>query len=75
VAVLDDFRTLEMVHAGQRRVTRQTQDKGWRDEWVAFTKAIRTGGEAPIPYEQLMGVTKAMFAVMESLRTGKTILI
>jgi len=73
VAVLDDFRSLELVHAGQRRVVKKAQDKGWYGEWVAFSKAIREGGEPPIPYEQLVGVTKATFAVMESLRAGKTI--
>jgi len=51
------------------------QDKGWYGEWVAFTGAIREGGEPPIPYEHLIGVTKATFAAMESLRTGKTILV
>jgi hypothetical protein len=42
---------------------------------VAFTRAIRDGSEPPIPYEQLVGVTKATFAAMESLRAGKTISI
>ncbi len=75
VAVLDDFRSLELVHAGQRRLVKKAQDKGWYGEWVAFSKAIREGGEPPIPYEQLIGVTKATFAAVESLRTGKTIII
>jgi predicted dehydrogenase len=75
VAVLDDFRSLEVVHDGHRTVTRQAQDKGWYNEWVTFSKAIREGGEPPIPYEQLVGVTKATFAAVESLRTGKTIII
>jgi predicted dehydrogenase len=70
VAVLDDFRSLEMVHDGRRKVTKKAQDKGWYGEWVAFTKAIREGGGPPIPYEQLVGVTRATFAAMESLRRG-----
>jgi predicted dehydrogenase len=56
-------------------VTRKAQDKGWYGEWVAFARAIRDGIEPPIPYEHLVGVTKAMFAAIESLRTGKTILV
>jgi hypothetical protein len=40
-----------------------------------FANAIREGGQPPIPYEQLIGVTKATFAVMESLQTGNKILI
>ncbi len=70
VAVLDDFRALETVRDGRRKVVKQAQDKGWYDEWVAFAKATRTGGEPPIPYEQLVGVTKATFAAVESIRCG-----
>lgn len=75
VAVLDDFRKLEMVHDGQHRIARSMlrQDKGHFGEWQAFVKAIREGGQPPIPYDQLIGVTRTMFAVVESLRTGKTV--
>ena len=73
--MLDDFRSLELVQDGRRTVTRKSQDKGWYNEWVAFGCAIREGSEPPIPYEQLIGVTKATFAVIGSLRTGKTIQI
>ncbi|HTX93272.1 MAG TPA: bi-domain-containing oxidoreductase [Anaerolineales bacterium] len=70
VAVLDDFRTLETIRDGHRRVVKKAQDKGWFGEWVAFTTAIQAGGEPTIPYEQLIGVTKATFAAVESLRSG-----
>lgn len=73
VAVLDDFRALEMVHDGRRTVTKKAQDKGWYSEWVAFVHAIREGSQPPIPYEQLVGVTKATFAAMESLRGGQNV--
>ncbi len=54
-------------------MVRKRQDKGWEDEWVAFVNAIRSGGQPPIPYEQLIGVTRATFAAMESLRKGERI--
>jgi hypothetical protein len=44
------------------------QDKGFTNEWKAFAKSIREGGAPPIPYEQLIGVTKATFAAVESIR-------
>ncbi|MEW6029088.1 MAG: bi-domain-containing oxidoreductase [Chloroflexota bacterium] len=73
IAVLDDFRALELVSDGNRKTTRSAQDKGWRDEWLAFSKSIREGGEPPIPYKQLVGVTRAAFAAVESIRSGEAI--
>jgi predicted dehydrogenase len=70
VAVLDDYRSLEMVRDGQRKVIKSAfkQDKGHFDEMQTFAQAIRAGGPAPIPYEQMIGVTNAMFAAVESIR-------
>jgi predicted dehydrogenase/threonine dehydrogenase-like Zn-dependent dehydrogenase len=68
IAVLDDFRSLELIRDGRGKTIKLAQDKGWKDEWVAIARAIREGGKPPIPYEQLVGVTKATFAVRESLR-------
>jgi len=70
VAVLDDFVSLETVHNGKKSVRKGAQDKGHVNEWIAFTRSIREGGAPPIPYEQLIGVTKATFAAVESLRTN-----
>ncbi|MEW6285857.1 MAG: bi-domain-containing oxidoreductase [Chloroflexota bacterium] len=70
VAVLDDFVSLQVVKDGKKKEQRGAQDKGHVNEWKAFVKAIREGGEPPIPYEQLIGVTQASFAAVESLRTG-----
>jgi predicted dehydrogenase/threonine dehydrogenase-like Zn-dependent dehydrogenase len=77
VAVLYDFRSLETVHDGRRKVIRSRlqQDKGHKAEWEAFTRAILGGGQPPIPYEQLFGVTKATFAAVDALRIGERIKI
>ncbi len=68
IAVLDDFVALQTVKDGKRKEERGAQNKGWVDEWKVFARAIREGREPPIPYEQLIGVTQATFAAMESLR-------
>ena len=73
VAVLDDFRSLLTVKDGKRTEERGAQDKGWRGEWLAFASAIQESGQPPIPYAQLLGVTRAMFGVMESIRGGSSI--
>jgi predicted dehydrogenase/threonine dehydrogenase-like Zn-dependent dehydrogenase len=69
IAALDDFRALETVENGRRKTIKGTQDKGWQDEWIAFANAIRNGGQPPIPYEQLIGVTKATFVAVESIQS------
>jgi predicted dehydrogenase/threonine dehydrogenase-like Zn-dependent dehydrogenase len=69
VAVLDDYVSLTTVKDGKKKVESGAQDKGWRAEMSAFAEAIKSGGEAPIPYEQLIGVTKSTFAAVESIRS------
>jgi predicted dehydrogenase/threonine dehydrogenase-like Zn-dependent dehydrogenase len=73
IAVLDDFVSLTTVKDGKRKEERGAQNKGWVDEWKVLAKTIREGGEPPIPYEQLIGVTKATFAAVESIRSGNKI--
>ncbi len=73
IAVLDDFVSLQTVRDGKKKEVKSAQNKGWVDEWRVFAKAIREGGQPPIPYEQLIGVTKSTFAAVESIRKQQTI--
>lgn len=73
VAVLDDYVSLTTVKDGKRKEEKGAQDKGWKGEMAAFAEAIQSGGEAPIPYEQLIGVTKSTFAAVESIRSRNPI--
>ena len=77
VAVLDDFRTLELVSQGKRRVihSRLRQDKGHRAEWEAFSQAMIAGGPPPIPYEHLFGVTEATFAALDAIRSRQPVFL
>jgi predicted dehydrogenase/threonine dehydrogenase-like Zn-dependent dehydrogenase len=75
VAVLDDFVSLQITKDGKRTEERSSQDKGWVNEWKAFANSIRDGGEPPIPYQQLIGVTRVTIAAVESIRTSKSISI
>lgn len=77
VAVLDDFRRLETVHNGQRKTVqaRLGQDKGHRDSWTSFLQAVKAGSTPPIPYDQLIGVTRATFAAVESLNDNQPVRI
>jgi predicted dehydrogenase/threonine dehydrogenase-like Zn-dependent dehydrogenase len=68
IAVLDDYVSLTTVRDGRKTVQSGAQDKGWRAEMAAFAESIKSGKEPPIPYDQLIGVTRSTFAVMESLQ-------
>ncbi len=73
VGVLDDFRSLELVQDGHRRsfTSRLRQDKGHAVLWKAFLSAIQNGTPPPIPYADLIGVTRASFAAMRAIQFGK----
>ena len=75
VAVLDDFRRLELRLGGRRRAWGHwlRQDKGHRGIWEAFASAIGAGGPPPIPYEQLFAVSLASIAAVESLHAGEAV--
>jgi predicted dehydrogenase/threonine dehydrogenase-like Zn-dependent dehydrogenase len=75
VAVLDDFRQLEMTRNGRRNVLRSRfkQDKGHAASWKAFLSATRDGKSTLISYKDLWGVTLASFAALESLKTGQIV--
>jgi predicted dehydrogenase/threonine dehydrogenase-like Zn-dependent dehydrogenase len=72
VAVLEDFRSLELVSHGrkQRIHSRFRQDKGHRAECAAFANAIRAGGTSPIPFEEIVGSTLATLRAAQSLASG-----
>lgn len=73
IAVLDDYVSLTTVKDGRKKEERMSQDKGWREEMAAFARAIQGGNKPPIPYEQLIGVTRSTFAAMESIRCKSAI--
>jgi len=73
VALLDDFVSLQTIKDGKKKEIKGAQNKGWVEEWNVFARSIRKGGEPPIPYEQLIAVTKATFAAMESLRNKEPV--
>jgi predicted dehydrogenase len=75
VAVLGDFRTLELVQDGKKQVLRSRlrQDKGHQAEWQVFQQAILAGEKPPIPYNQLYGVSLASIQAVEALRNRKTV--
>jgi predicted dehydrogenase/threonine dehydrogenase-like Zn-dependent dehydrogenase len=77
VAVLEDFRRLELFRHGSKQVLRSRwrQDKGHRGEWEAFARSIRDGGESPIPFDEIIASTLATLRILESRSTGQPVTV
>jgi len=75
VAVLEDFRRLELVRHGKKQTFRSPfrQDKGHRAELEAFGAAVCGGGPIPIPFEEIVSSTLATLRALESLSSGQAI--
>jgi len=77
VAVLDDFRRLELVRNGRKQSVRSRwrQDKGHHGEWAAFVQAVRQESESPISFEDIVCTTLATLRIEESVRTGERLVV
>jgi predicted dehydrogenase len=77
IAVLDDFRRLELLRRGRKQVFRSPwrQDKGHRGEWYAFAEAIRSGGELPISFEDIVSTTLSTLRIVDSVRFGGSVAV
>jgi predicted dehydrogenase/threonine dehydrogenase-like Zn-dependent dehydrogenase len=75
VAVLEDFRRLELVRHGRKQTFRSwfRQDKGHRGELEAFVAAVRGRGEAPIPFGEIVSTTLATLRAAESRSWGQPV--
>jgi len=77
VAVLEDFRRLELVRGGKHQTVRSLfrQDKGHKAEWAAFLTAIQTGSQSPIPFHEIVNTMRATFALEESRCLGQAVAV
>jgi predicted dehydrogenase len=77
VAVLEDFKRLDLVRGGTKRVFSSflRQDKGHRGEWEAFVTAIQTGAESPIPFREVVSTMLATFSLEQSRCLGHPVAV
>lgn len=73
IARLDDFSSLELAEGGKVRRVRSARDKGHKREIQLTLEAIRKGNEAPIPFVELVEVSEATLAVVDSLNSGELV--
>ena len=71
--MLEDFRRLELVRFGKKRVieNRLEQDKGHRGEWQTWAEAIVGKRQQPIPFEEIIGSTLATLRIAEARASGQ----
>ena len=69
MARLDNFCSLELARGGRVRKLKATSDKGHRRELELTVEAVRTGEQAPIPFDELVEVTNATFLVQQAVRS------
>ena len=76
VAILEDFRRLELTRNGRKQITRArwAQDKGHKAEMQAFVSML-LGKIRPIPFEQFVGSTLATLRLQNSCQTGQPLTV
>jgi len=70
-ATLNDFKELKIYGKGKpKRDKILNQNKGQKEMVNAFVNGLLNDGRAPIPFEDIVAVTKASFGVLESVKRG-----
>jgi predicted dehydrogenase len=77
VAILEDFRRLELVRNGRKQITRArwAQDKGHKAEMQVFVDALRRKISPPIPFEQIIASTLTTLRLQNSCQTGQPLFV
>lgn len=70
-ATLNDFKELRIYGKGKPNKTKiLNQNKGQKEMVNAFVNGLLSNGESPIPFKDIVAVTKASFKVLESIKCG-----
>lgn len=71
---LENFRTLRGYGwVGFRSMRLRRMDKGHREEYGRFIRAVEQGGSPVIPFAEIENVMRATFAAVESSNTGQPV--
>ncbi len=71
-AVMDNFcKTFCTGKLGKRKL-KGKQQKGFTEELAATVAAVKTGMSMPIPFTDILNVTKTTFAVLRAVKTGQS---
>jgi hypothetical protein len=70
---MDDFKVLSLSRNGKIKTSKCGQDKGHGREMALTIEAMKQGKDAPVPFDELVEVTEAAFAIEEAIRTQRTV--
>lgn len=73
--IMDNFRKTEGFGFKGFSSLKTKLDKGHKTQFHNLIKNLQKGGEALIPFEEIVNTTKASFAAIESLKQGKWITV
>lgn len=73
VLIMDNWRKLKGYGFKGFKSKSTSQDKGHSNQFNLLVERIQQGGEALIPFDEILNTTKASFAAIESLKEGKWI--
>lgn len=75
VAIIDDFSRMSIHGKSKKKYSFGKQQKGHKEELIAFADAIKTGRQAPISFEELYLSALVSFKVLESIQVKRNIQI
>jgi polar amino acid transport system substrate-binding protein len=74
-AIMNNFERVDLFKSGTKNSLKMDGTKGINNEVAEFIDAVKTGKKMPINFSEIITVTRATFASIESLETGKAIQI
>ncbi len=63
----------EAFGGGRHLIVDDFRDKGQAEEVRQFVAAVKSGGPMPIAFDDIIASTRATFAILKSLRTGRAV--
>jgi predicted dehydrogenase len=68
--IIDNWRTLEGFGFKGFSKLKGKQDKGHAEQFKLLLERLKSGGDALIPYAEIVNTTKASFAAIQSMKEG-----
>ena len=69
---MDNFcKTICSGKLGKRKLSGK-QQKGFAEELAATVAAVKEGKPMPIPFDEILNITKTTFAALRALKSGQT---